>query len=149
MKEETTIRDANDKLIREGDILEDNVPSKGIVKLSEGQFWVTTDYHGRDINAFDSECDLLSEGLISCNHMVVTGNIHDNEKPIYLKSLHEYNYRHGEENPKVIGFVMFTPDNLDPRPCFKVEYESDNRIDYINQLSLIDGHWEVVGSSNE
>lgn len=36
------------------------------------------------------------------------------EQPIYLKSLHSYNFRHSKENPKVIGFVMFTPEGYSP-----------------------------------
>jgi len=66
------------------------------------------------------------------------------EGNIFLKSLHEYNFRHNQENAKVIGFVMFAPQNLNPRPCFKVEYESDGQIDYIARESVLKGHWEIV-----
>lgn len=67
-----------------------------------------------------------------------------NEKPIYLKSLHPYNYRHGKENPKIIGYVKYTPKNLPERLCFKVEYQSDNKIDYIPHRELIDGNWKII-----
>lgn len=67
-----------------------------------------------------------------------------NEKPIYLKSLHHYNFRHNEENPIVIGFVDYTPSNLVTRPCFKVKYESDGQIDYVSYKSLINGEWKFI-----
>jgi len=66
------------------------------------------------------------------------------ERDTFLKSLHEYNFRHNQENPKVIGFVVYTPQNLNPRPCFRVEYESDGKIDYIPRESVLKGHWEMV-----
>jgi hypothetical protein len=63
---------------------------------------------------------------------------------MYLKSLHCYNFRHGEEYPKIIGFELYTPRNLKPRPCFKVEYESDNTIDYIAYQSVVNREWEII-----
>jgi len=69
------------------------------------------------------------------------------EENIFLKSLHEYNFRHNQENAKVIGFVTITPQNLNPRPCFKVEYESDGKIDYITYESVMKCHWEIISGS--
>lgn len=69
------------------------------------------------------------------------------EQPIYLKSLHPYNFRHSKEEAKVIGFIMFTPEGYPSRPCFKVLYESDNFIDHIPHSSLVDGHYEVITKS--
>jgi hypothetical protein len=66
------------------------------------------------------------------------------EQNVYLKSLHQYNFRHGIENARVIDFITFTPENLNPRPCFKVQYDSDNFIDYIPFQSVSDEHWEFV-----
>jgi hypothetical protein len=65
------------------------------------------------------------------------------EKPVYLKSMHHYQFRHNIENPRVIGFVSFKPENLNPRLCYKVEYDSDNKIDYIAHSDVLSGHWEI------
>lgn len=67
-----------------------------------------------------------------------------NEKTVFLKSNHVDNFRHGMENPKVIGFVLLTPENLKERPCFKVEYESDGFIDYIAEKSVSCGDWNII-----
>ena len=66
------------------------------------------------------------------------------EKPRYLESNHYYNFRHGEENPKIIEFVLFTPENGTQRPCYKVLYESDGEIDYIAQESVLKGEWNII-----
>lgn len=63
---------------------------------------------------------------------------------MYLKSLHHYNFRHGEENPRIIGFELYTPKNHASRPCFKVEYESDKKIDYVAHSEVVRGNWEIV-----
>jgi hypothetical protein len=63
---------------------------------------------------------------------------------MFLKSQHRYNFRHGEENPKIFGFELFIPVDYDARPCFKVIYESDNKIDYIPFQSVVDNHWEII-----
>lgn len=67
-----------------------------------------------------------------------------NEQAIYLKSTHPYNFRSDKENPKVIGFVKVTPENLPPRPCFKVLYESDGTVDYIAFSDCENGHWVLA-----
>lgn len=67
-----------------------------------------------------------------------------NERPLYLESLNMFNFRHGEENPRVIGLVHLTPENYSERPCFKVEYESDNKIDFIPYYELVVGNWKIV-----
>jgi hypothetical protein len=72
------------------------------------------------------------------------------ETIIYLKPLNRYNFRYDRENAKVIGFIMYTPKSFiptikyNPRPCFKVKYESDGFIDYIAYESVLDGQWEFV-----
>lgn len=66
------------------------------------------------------------------------------ESPAYLRSLNLHNFRHEQENPVVVGLVHYKPDNLDSRPCFKVKYLSDNKIDYIAYSSFLDGDWEVL-----
>jgi hypothetical protein len=63
---------------------------------------------------------------------------------VFLKSLNSHNFRHGEEDPEIIDFLLYKPKNLLPRPCFKVEYKSDLQIDYIEFQSVINGQWEVV-----
>lgn len=66
------------------------------------------------------------------------------ERAIYLESLNVYNFRHAQENPKVVGFVNFTPKSLVERPCFKVEYASDYRIDFIPHSELLNGNWKMI-----
>jgi hypothetical protein len=66
------------------------------------------------------------------------------ENTIYLKSMNHYNYRHDRENPRIIGFVRYTPKGFYSRPCFKVEYESDGKIDYIALRSVLDGEWKMM-----
>ena len=66
------------------------------------------------------------------------------KETVYLKSLNGYNFRHNQENPKVVGFTMYTPQNLTPRPCFEVEYESDEKKDYIAYESVKNKEWEFV-----
>ncbi|KOP29499.1 hypothetical protein ADM98_11555 [Exiguobacterium sp. BMC-KP] len=63
---------------------------------------------------------------------------------MYLKSLHHYNFRHDQENPKVLSLVQYTPENLEPRMCFKVQYVSDGTIDYIPFKAISNGEWEVL-----
>ncbi|MCM3665494.1 hypothetical protein M3204_13840 [Mesobacillus subterraneus] len=63
---------------------------------------------------------------------------------MYLKSLNPYNFRHNEENPKIIGFELYTPKNLSPRPCFIVEYESDKTVDFVAHSDVISRFWEIV-----
>lgn len=77
MKELVNIRDIKGKVIREGDILSDKVPSKGIVKLLKGRYMVTSDYAGRDILLLDDDCDLLTEDLVLGNKMQVVGNVYE------------------------------------------------------------------------
>jgi hypothetical protein len=83
-KENTGIKDSNDKIIREGDLLLDNISTKGIVVLSNGEHWVTTDYNGRDIKILNKECDLLNEDLVYDNKMVILGNIFENPELLNL-----------------------------------------------------------------
>jgi hypothetical protein len=75
-QEKSGVKDLNGKMIREGDLLLDRTPSKGIVVFSKGEFWVTSDYQDRDITILDSDCDLLNEDLIFINKMVVVGSIY-------------------------------------------------------------------------
>lgn len=63
------------------------------------------------------------------------------ERSVYLESLNIHSFRHGEENPRVIGLVNFTPKGYDERICFKVIYESDNFIDYIPYVELENEVW--------
>lgn len=65
------------------------------------------------------------------------------KEAIFLKSMHGCNFRHNKEDARVVDLVMFTPENLKPRPCYKVEYESDGMIDHIACQSVEDGHWAV------
>lgn len=65
-------------------------------------------------------------------------------KPRYLESNHLYNFRHREENPKIIELVPFTPENGTERPCYKVLYESDGTIDYIAEESVSHGEWSII-----
>jgi hypothetical protein len=71
----------------------------------------------------------------------------EREEDIYLESLFSFNFRHDEENPLVMGLVMYEPEGLPPRPCFKVEYESDQTVDYINYDSVRIGQWQFVTSN--
>lgn len=66
------------------------------------------------------------------------------EKPIYLRSLNVYNFRHEKENPKVIGLVRYKPENYPERACFKILYESDHKIDYVACSELMEHNWEIV-----
>lgn len=63
------------------------------------------------------------------------------EFPVYLKSNDPYNFRHGLENPKVIGLVWLVRDG-EPRLCYKVQYK-DGFIDYISFFSVQLGRWEI------
>jgi hypothetical protein len=83
-KENTGIKDSNDKMIREGDLLLDNISTKGIVVISNGEHWVTTDYNGRDIKILDKECDILNDELVYYNKMVILGNIFENPELLNL-----------------------------------------------------------------
>lgn len=65
---------------------------------------------------------------------------------MYLKSLHHYNFRHGEENPKVLSILQYKPENLESRLCFKVQYESDGMIDYVPIKVAANGEWEFTES---
>lgn len=65
-------------------------------------------------------------------------------KPIYLHSLNAYNFRHGTENPLVLGLVRYTPKNFKERPCIQVLYESDNKIDYIACSEVMNHNWEFI-----
>jgi hypothetical protein len=65
------------------------------------------------------------------------------EKEIYLQSTNVYNFRHGKENPKVVGFINYTPNGYEERACFKVEYKSDNKIDFIPHSELKNGNWNI------
>ena len=69
------------------------------------------------------------------------------EELCYLISNNIHNFRHGEENPIVIGVCTVTPTNLHPRPCFKVLY-SDSTVDYVPVSSIEDGDF-YVSSRNE
>lgn len=74
------IKDIRGKIIKEGDILIDNIPTKGIVKIIDGKYLVTSNYKGRDINLVDDDCDLLSEVLIKYNDMEIVGSIYNQTK---------------------------------------------------------------------
>ncbi|WP_446936673.1 YopX family protein [Lysinibacillus fusiformis] len=83
MKENTGVNDLNGKAIREGDILIDNLPSKGIVvRLKDGQYVVTSDFQGRDIRQIENS-DSLNAYLIKDHEMTSIGNIHDNPNILY------------------------------------------------------------------
>ncbi|MFL1998371.1 YopX family protein [Lysinibacillus irui] len=83
MKENTGVNDLNGKAILEGDILVDNLPSKGIVvRLEDGQYAVTSDFQGRDIRQIENS-DLLNTYLIKDHEMTSIGNIHDNPNILY------------------------------------------------------------------
>ncbi len=62
---------------------------------------------------------------------------------MYLKSLHHYNFRHGEENPEVLSIGQYKPENLESRLCFKVIYKSDGLIDYVPVKAVANGEWEL------
>lgn len=66
-----------------------------------------------------------------------------NHTDMFLRSLNPYNFRHGKENPKIMGIEIYTPENLNPRPCFKVLYESDNTIDYVAHSDVVKNYWEI------
>lgn len=100
---------------------------------------------------FKTKCPICDEneiengenGLLE-HYTVCEGVKKMKENPMYLKSLHIYNFRHGKENPKIIGLVNYKPANLNIRPCYKVEYESDNTIDYVPYSEVLRGNWEFV-----
>lgn len=66
------------------------------------------------------------------------------ERPLYLQPLNTYCFRFGKENPRIVGFVNFTPEGYEERPCFKVVYESDNLIDYIPYADLGNEVWKLL-----
>lgn len=63
---------------------------------------------------------------------------------VYLRSLNVYNYRHGEENPRIIEVVRHKPENLHSRPCFMVVYESDCKVDYVACSEIMERNWEFI-----
>ncbi|MDM5370589.1 hypothetical protein QUF96_03220 [Bacillus bombysepticus] len=66
------------------------------------------------------------------------------ERPLYLESLSTKCFRHGAENPRVIGLVNFTPKGYEERPCFKVMYDSDRYIDYIPYSEIANKVWRII-----
>ena len=73
----TGVKDLRGKPILEGDVIADNIPSKGIVvEVEQGVFVVTSNYNSRDIRQI-GHSDVLCEDLVRYNEMVVIGNIHD------------------------------------------------------------------------
>ena len=87
-------------------------------------------------------------------YMIVDGEIVDGwirelkqpatPKRMYLESHHYYNFRHGQENPRILSFELFTPEGSEPRPCFKVLYESDGTIDYIAYSEVANGNHKII-----
>ncbi|EOO11358.1 hypothetical protein [Bacillus cereus] len=66
------------------------------------------------------------------------------ERPLYLESLNAKCFRYGEENPRVIRLVNFTPKGYEERPCFKVMYDSDGYIDYVPYSEIADNVWRLI-----
>lgn len=73
----TNLKDITGITIKLNDILEDNVPSKGIVMFHEGELLLTTNFEGRDIQSTDT-ADKLDQALVDDNHMRIIGNVVDN-----------------------------------------------------------------------
>lgn len=70
---------------------------------------------------------------------------------VKLVSKNPYNFRHGKEDPIVVGIMWVTPENLPERLCYQVIYPSDMKVDYIPVSSVEDelGAWEFSHYTKE
>ncbi len=67
------------------------------------------------------------------------------ETSVYLKPNNIYAYKREDgEIPLVVGVVEVAPTGLAPRLCYKVEYESDGKIDYVPISCVEDKNYTLV-----
>jgi hypothetical protein len=66
-----------------------------------------------------------------------------------LVSKNPYNFRHGQEDPIVVGIMYVTPEGLPERLCYQVIYGSDMKVDYIPFYSIEYGDWEFSHYTKE
>jgi hypothetical protein len=61
---------------------------------------------------------------------------------VKLVSNNPYNFRHGKEDPIVVGLKYITPEGLHRRLCVQIVYGSDMKVDYIPFDSVFgSGDW--------
>jgi hypothetical protein len=68
---------------------------------------------------------------------------------VKLVSKNPYNFRHGKEDPIVVGIMYIVPKGLIERLCYQVLYPTDMKIDYIPFSSVEYGDWEFSHYTKE